>query len=436
MVVKRSSGVSRAIWIPTIWVMIVASRNVSAWVQRGGYVDPSDVYMEGSPLDRNIFLAMIIIGGILLWRRRVEWGRIFRTNPWLFLLFLYGGISIIWSDFPFVSLKRWIKGIGNLVMVLVVLTDPAPFEALKTLIRRAAYVLVPASVLLIVFFPGLGTSYDYSTGVTSVTGVSDSKNGLGYICLVFGAFFFWSLLTIWRSDSELRNRKEILVLTMILLMIGWLFIKARSATSSLCFMIGVLVMLGTKSPRAKKSNRIFSNLAVIGLVAGIILQSTVDLLQALMSTMGRGMTLTGRTDLWKSLFHIGTNPFLGTGYDSFWLGKRAERIWDVYLWQPNQAHNGYLELYLNLGIIGVILLGAAIVSAYRNIGRTFHSDYDSGRLRIAVLVIVVFYNVTEAAFLRMHLVWIMFLLIAMAPGPLPLLRPESATNRATRHPSG
>lgn len=415
--------------------MIIASRSVSAWVQRGGRIDPADVYMEGSPLDRNIYLSLIIIGVILLWRRRIDWGKTLRTNPWLFLLFLYGGLSIVWSDFPFVSLKRWIKGLGNLVMVLIVLSDPVPVEAFKALIRRAGYVLISTSVLLILFFPELGTSYDPSTGVRAVAGVADGKNGLGYICLVFGLFFFWWLLTSWHSSSGSLNRKEFLVLILFLAMIAWLFIKARSATSSVCFAIGVLVLLGTKAPSEKGTKGMFRPLALAGLVAGVVLQVAVDLIEVLMSTMGRGMTLTGRTYLWESLLRCGTDPFIGTGYDSFWLGKRAAIIWEVFLWQPNQAHNGYLEIYLNLGVIGLFLLGAAIVSAYRSIGRTFKSDYETGRLRIAVLLIVLFYNVTEAAFLRMHLIWIMFLLVAMGPNPLPLLRPVSGRSQATRPPS-
>ena len=61
-----------------------------------------------------------------------------------------------------------------------------------------------------------------------------------------------------------------------------------------------------------------------------------------------------------------TNPLLGTGYESFWLGSRLQFVWDATEQGILQAHNGYLEIYINLGWVGVILLGGLIVTGYRN----------------------------------------------------------------------
>ena len=75
-----------------------------------------------------------------------------KNNIWILVLFLYLGISILWSDFMGVSFKRWIRATGDLVMALVVLTEPAPYEAIKTLINRCAIVLIPLSLLFIKYF--------------------------------------------------------------------------------------------------------------------------------------------------------------------------------------------------------------------------------------------------------------------------------------------
>ena len=51
-----------------------------------------------------------------------------------------------------------------------------------------------------------------------------------------------------------------------------------------------------------------------------------------------------------------TNPIFGTGFESFWLGERPKQLEGIFFFIPNEAHNGYLETYLTLGLIGVFLL--------------------------------------------------------------------------------
>src|SRR5439155_22600576 len=108
------------------------------------------------------------------------------------------------------------------------------------------------------------------------------------------------------------------------------------------------------------------------------------------------------------------DPLFGTGFESFWLGERVEKFWSVYWWHPNQAHNGYLEIFLNLGWMGVALLAAVMVRACQNITQAFRRNPESAPLRLAYFVVAVIYNLSEAAFKGFHLVWIAFLLAAVA----------------------
>ena len=68
---------------------------------------------------------------------------------------------------------------------------------------------------------------------------------------------------------------------------------------------------------------------------------------------------------------IPTNRLVGTGYESFWLGDRLQKMWqaDPGL-QLNEAHNGYVEIFLTLGWIGLVFFGVLITSGYRNVIRT------------------------------------------------------------------
>jgi O-antigen ligase len=109
-----------------------------------------------------------------------------------------------------------------------------------------------------------------------------------------------------------------------------------------------------------------------------------------------------------------TNPFLGTGYESFWLGPRLEFIWQqAGLGGLTEAHNGYLEIFLNLGIIGLILLSGFLLASYRNICRQLTTSASLASFYLALWAVMLFYSVTEAGF-RSGLIWLVFLLGGMA----------------------
>jgi O-antigen ligase len=132
--------------------------------------------------------------------------------------------------------------------------------------------------------------------------------------------------------------------------------------------------------------------------------------------LGRETTLTGRTELWESLLKMDVDPWFGTGFESFWLGDRTKLLWQAYWWHPNQAHNGYLETYLNLGWLGVTLLGVIAIWGYFNVVDAFWRHSDVARLRLALFVVALVYNATEASFKVMHPIWIAFLLaVAVIP---------------------
>ena len=71
-----------------------------------------------------------------------------------------------WSEEPFVASKRWLKDFGNVVMVLVLLTEKNPLDAVRAVFVRCAYLLVPLSVLFVKYYVWLGKVYSSATGET------------------------------------------------------------------------------------------------------------------------------------------------------------------------------------------------------------------------------------------------------------------------------
>jgi exopolysaccharide production protein ExoQ len=415
---RQQYQASRALWIPCIWMMILGSRSVSQWLNLGPPLQSPDDLLEGSPIDRAVFLLLIISGLVVLWRRHISWSKVFRNNIWLTLFFLYCGVSILWSDFPFVASKRWIKALGGPMMALILLTEREPVKAVETVIKRCAYVLIPLSILFIKYYPHLGKGYDEMTGAGFYTGVTTNKNTLGFLCMVFGLFFFYRLCLEWTHKHELNKRTDVLFTVLLLSMIQWLLWIADSKTPFLSLILGILVVAGLGYANVRKHIGIY---IVAGILVFSVLQMSFNITENLILGAGRDTTLTGRTELWPVLVNMVVNPWIGHGFESFWLGERLKTLWAAYGFKPNQAHNGYLEIYLNLGWIGLFLLGGVIISCYRKMRKKLMLSsspgraevIDFGRFAMGYLAAFLIYNVTEAGFSSFNLVFMIFLVIAI-----------------------
>jgi O-antigen ligase len=97
----------------------------------------------------------------------------------------------------------------------------------------------------------------------------------------------------------------------------------------------------------------------------------------------------------------------------------------MYWFHPNEAHNGYLEVFLNLGWTGVALLALVMIKGYRNSASAFRRDPELGRLRLAYFLAGAAYSFTEAGFRLMNPVWIVFLFsITVVPEAVAAEAPE------------
>jgi O-antigen ligase len=427
----KEPGISPALWVSVIWIFFVGSRLPSQWLG-GGMGHEAELMEQGNALDRYVQLLLILLAlGTLLFRS-FEWGKFFAANAALTALLAFGLLSVLWSDFPFVAFKRWFKDLGTYLAILVALTDPRPFEALRTLVRRACFLLIPLSILLIKYFPEMGKQYNSWTGEDYFIGVTTSKNMLGVLCLVSGLFFFWDLLTRWRERKERRTARILLVDVAFLAMTLWLLSIANSATSSVCLALGCAVIAAAHSKTVKRRPALLTVSLPVGICLYLLLQFAFDIniIAMLAEAVGRSPDLTGRTDIWNAVLSIGTNPLVGAGYESFWLGSRLRSVWEKTGITINEAHNGFLEVYLNQGLIGLFLLAGFLVVSYRTICRRVGALSSLGSLSLALWTVLLFYNVTESAF-RNHLMWVALVLGVIAvPGFTRRLRNAEASEEA------
>lgn len=85
-------------------------------------------------------------------------------------------------------------------------------------------------------------------------------------------------------------------------------------------------------------------------------------------------------------------------------------VWKALGAGINQAHNGYLEQYLNLGYVGVGFIVGIIAAALLNIRKQLDSDSAAGLLRLCFVVVAILYNYTEASFYGINNMWLLLLL--------------------------
>lgn len=412
--------------------MILAA-SASKWLQSGprSAVDQ----FEGNPIQRNLFTVLLVIGIMVLLRRGQKLISLLRMNAPIVLFFSYCAVSILWSDYPDVAFRRWIKALGDLMMVMIILTDPEPLAALKRFLARTGFLLVPVSVLLIKYYPDLGMAYKSADGTRVFEGVTNDKNMLGVICLLIGLGAVWRILEEFR-DRRYRSNRVLIAHGALLAMVLWLFWYANSMTSLACFVMGSGLMLATSLPLlARRPSMV--HIVVMAMLAVATLALFPELGGSMVKTLGRDPTLTGRTELWKEITSMNANPLFGTGFENFWMGPRLDTIWSKHWWHPNEAHNGYLEVFLNLGWAGVALLAIVIVTGYRHAIGMLRKDPEAGRLMLAYFVVGVIYSFSEAGFRLLNPVWICFMMAAIAvprtPVPKTSARRESLPEAATQN---
>jgi exopolysaccharide production protein ExoQ len=397
----RKNAAEPISWAPFWWMFFAGSRFASSWLNLRAPGGSVDAYAEGSPVDRAVFFVLIAWGAIVLLRRRINWHDLFSENKLIVAYLAYCLLSILWTDEPTILAKRWIKDLGNPVIALVLLTEQRPFDALATTAKRLGLVLLPLSVLFIRYIPELGRGYGMGGG-TMYTGAADQKNTLGLLCLLV------ALCSLWRFLYERARTDRYDLLNGAILL--WLLYMANSKTAWTCALVGtaILVTSARRGMRARPMQLLYVTAVLAALY--VIADPVLDLKEVVLRLLNRDETLTNRTELWDTVRTLQTNAIVGTGFMSFWAGDRMASVWKALGPGVNQAHNGYLEQYLNLGYVGVGFIIAIASAAIGSVRKLLRVAYSNAVLRLSFLVLALLYNYTEASFYGINCMWVLLLI--------------------------
>jgi exopolysaccharide production protein ExoQ len=438
---KISRRVSHWLWVPFVWLFFSSTRSLASWVT--GELSGGDA--SGNPIDRGLMIVLIVLGLYVLRGRAQQTRRILVRNRWTVSLFMIMAASILWSNFPEISLRRCIRSIGAFAMVLVVVTEHSPLDAIRVLLQRLYVLQIPLSFIAIKYFRNIGVVYDWSGSEEQWVGLSTDKNSLGQAAMCAGLFAVWRLLESFPRRHSKRGRQELFVNfgileIAVLLLRGSKNVHSSTAIVGFVFCALILILLQFVKKRARQAKRLILGVLVSLLLAAPVLFVGFEMLDTspvalVAASTGRDMTFTDRTLIWTDLWNNAMeSPLLGVGIGAFWVGPIGDDIYPLPNWsrktpewRPGEGHNGYLDVYVELGIGGVLLLLAIIVRALIDALNQMGTDFQYASLRISFLLSIVLNNITETSFLKgTHGFWFLFLLVATN---LPLAikrRPRSA----------
>jgi O-antigen ligase len=307
--------------------------------------------------------------------------------------------SVAWSVAADVTVRRALGVIGTTFFAIYITWRYTPEERL-TYLAWALLLNVAANALLLVVHPSLAGSEGYA-------GIFSHKNTLGRMMSLSTLVF---VLTAW-----VRGKPAYLLCAA--LSFG-LLIVARSSTA-LVVLVSVLSLIPLFRMLAQDVRGVVVVAIVAILLGGTGLLVAASHTQAVADILGKDVTLTGRTVLWRALVDmIARRPILGYGFNAFWSQEFGAGV-SVDGWFPTQAHNGYIDLTLDFGLVGLTLFVAAIARGAARAVRYFRRQPMPANLwPLLYLCFLAMYNASESTNMAAQsLFWMLFATALMSISP-------------------
>ncbi|MFC6326511.1 O-antigen ligase family protein [Microbacterium koreense] len=345
-----------------IFVLVTAFSG-TAWVNAFGELVAAIIAIASAGLSIALWLAI---------RPVVQWRRL----PWFAMSYiLWAVLSLTWSAWPLTTaitlllllitttqaffvaaVLTWreiIRSIGAALKWVLALS--IAFELWVSLFVQAP--ILPGFVVEKADDPIMYWSRDNLFDGGRIQGIMGNANLLGPIALL--AIVVFAIRYAARAP-----RRAVLLVWMALA--AFLFVRAASATAIVAaagvVLVLITVLLMRRTTKPGQRTRYYIGYAVVGLGGGLALWLSRD---AIFSALGRGADLTGREDIWKAvLARADERPVVGWGFATPWAPwDPAFDGWIIDHGQTvMQAHSLWVDVYLQLGIIGLVLMSMLLLA--------------------------------------------------------------------------
>jgi O-antigen ligase len=360
--------------------------------------------MEGRIENRIVWPVLAAIAIVIAFQNRT----LVRRVGWpihVLLLFAYlslAGASVLWAFAPQISLTRFFQ---QALIVISIIVPPLYAYRCPDLLR-GVFICYAIGGILNLFFvvnnpPELISFYG------GYSGYFEGKNYLGEFAVV--------MLLLALHEIRYGGARLVVAIGVAITAVTLLVFSGSKTALGLALL---MPPLATVTLIAARKMRLSPATLLLAIPIGYIVLSTITGIGTnRISYMIYGdSSFTGRTVIWEfAKYEISQKPLLGWGYQSFWLsGPTAPSILEAPGWvkeMPN-AHNGYYDVLLETGYVGLSILLCFMFAILRAIGRIANSDPIRAWSLLSLALYVIFYNFMESLWFRgFEFLWILFLLI-------------------------
>jgi exopolysaccharide production protein ExoQ len=302
--------------------------------------------------------------------------------------------STAWSQAPMLSARRAIA-LGLTLLFGVYFATR--FE-LKDQFRLLA---ITCAICIVLSFAFELLQLNPDEGIPGWYGIFYQKNSLGRNMVLSAlVFLFWQ-----RLEPEYKWRARL-----GLILSGGLVVLARSATSLLVLLLLLCLLPYVRWSLRKNLLWASSGIALLVAMAVPAMVWAATHLEVVAGGLGRDPLFTGRVPLWiLSSAAALQRPLLGFGFEAFWLPDQAltQRIWQVLVWRAPHAHNGFLELWLEVGLCGVALFaGGFLYYVAKALRFSYRQRPEPGAAwPLLFLLFILLSNLTESSLLSANSIY-------------------------------
>lgn len=346
------------------------------------------------------------------------------------MFFAWWIASVAWTAMPGEWANTTITQVSWTALLLVV-ASVLPKEKIVATLLGAVYAMVLWTLVWTALHPGDSTVL-IQPGTGELVNVG-WRGAFGHKN-VMASFMILGMLVVLAYEPRV-GRRRLAVVTMV-----GLVLLSRSGTGA-GGMIATLAAFGfARRVSREQGRKVGATVVIAGLSALLAIVGVLTFLPAIVSLYGKDLTFTGRTQIWSASLHaIGQRPWTGYGWGGVWLDPTREPTFGIVRrlgFIVFHAHNGPIELMLELGVIGLALYLAMFLATVRDGWRLLHRDPEVAHIVLGYCTLVFITSISEVLVVGPWLsLLVMLRTLAMRslrePAHQPVLAPRRDRGRAS-----
>jgi O-antigen ligase len=388
--------VEQSIWIEVYaWAALLPILFITV----SGRIQPDDgpvafrfTAMEEDSLDRRILrvACSLLIVFLLSTRLREVLRTCWRAKLFLVLPAL-AFVSVAWSQNPIHTLVD-AANLALTTLFAVYLYIRYPGKRLIEFLTFCAAVSLLLCVLTVVAFPSVGIdAYQQDAW----RGIFGQRNNCAAVCALY--------IVLALHDRTRTFAGQLLRATVILLSLVFIVMSGSRTGWALTVFVFALTA-GMRLIAHMRSLDRLAFLMAVAVPAALLIFFVATNFTQLLAFMDRDPTMTQRTVIWAEVVpSILKQPLHGYGYSSFWTGLSGESTHTVLAtrWMEGQAQDGYLDVLLQLGLLGLLPLLWMFLRGFLQAGKALERTNVQAAILFAtvLLPLVLMENIGESSFL-------------------------------------